>query len=137
MPISVTAAGSPTTSRLEPYRQTDSCVAGYCDMIPNTQCYDRQRGNAPCPRHCHDGMQRRTLALHTDKRSASRSACITLSTALGTHFGQPQGRDHLKHANAYRWCERGDMKWLKLARDRLFSTGSEFSVSAIGDEFTD
>jgi hypothetical protein len=29
------------------------------------------------------------------------------------------------------------MKWLKLARDRLLSTGSELSVSAIGDEFTD
>jgi len=29
------------------------------------------------------------------------------------------------------------MKWLKLARDRLLLTGGEFSVSAIGDEFTD
>jgi len=77
------------------------------------------------------------LALDTDERSASRSACITLSSALGTHCGRARGRDHLKHASVYRWCKCGDVKWLELARDSLLSTGSEFSVSAIGDEFTD
>ena len=118
-------------------QQPVRAVAGYCDTIRNTKRSNRQRGNAPCPRHCHDGMQQGTLALDTDERSASRSACITLSSALGTHCGRARGRDHLKHASVYRWCKCGDVKWLELARDRLLSTGSKFSVSAIGDEFTD